>query len=91
MLAVDIIRVVDGNGRWYRPHITPTNGHFCCLAVDAVGILRGSFRIGKKYQPALPFGYARVPTQYLTLELQNDELEKAGCKRLFTNTVSGET
>jgi hypothetical protein len=48
------------------------------------------FPIGKEYQPALPFGYARVSTQYQTLYLQDDKLEKAGCKRLFTNTVSGE-
>jgi len=50
----------------------------------------GVLPIGKEYQPALPFGYARVSTQYQTLYLQDDKLEKPGCKRLFTNTVSGE-
>jgi hypothetical protein len=50
----------------------------------------GVFPIGKEYQPVLPFGYAQVSTQYQTLYLQDDKLEKAGCKRLFTNTVSGE-
>ena len=34
-------------------------------------------------------GYARVSTAEQTLALQQDALTKAGCERLFTDTVSG--
>ncbi len=34
-------------------------------------------------------GYARVSTQDQTLDLQQDALEKAGCERVFTDTISG--
>jgi DNA invertase Pin-like site-specific DNA recombinase len=34
-------------------------------------------------------GYARVSTHDQTLSLQRDTLEKAGCDRIFTDTVSG--
>ncbi len=34
-------------------------------------------------------GYARVSTQDQTLDLQRDALEKAGCERVFTDTISG--
>jgi DNA invertase Pin-like site-specific DNA recombinase len=34
-------------------------------------------------------GYARVSTQDQTLALQKDALEKIGCKKIFTDTVSG--
>src|ERR687896_1933088 len=34
-------------------------------------------------------GYARVSTQDQTLNLQKDALEKQGCKKIFTDTVSG--
>jgi DNA invertase Pin-like site-specific DNA recombinase len=34
-------------------------------------------------------GYARISTQDQTLALQRDALEKAGCDRIFTDTVSG--
>src|SRR5512147_736608 len=34
-------------------------------------------------------GYARVSTQDQTLDLQKDALEKIGCTRIFTDTVSG--
>ena len=34
-------------------------------------------------------GYARVSTSDQTLDLQKDALEKLGCGRIFTDTVSG--
>jgi DNA invertase Pin-like site-specific DNA recombinase len=34
-------------------------------------------------------GYARVSTTDQELHLQNDELEKAGCSKIFKDTVSG--
>ena len=34
-------------------------------------------------------GYARVSTQDQTLNLQNDAREKAGCSKIFTDTISG--
>jgi len=36
-------------------------------------------------------GYARVSTQDQTLDLQQDALEKIGCTKIFTDTVSGAT
>ena len=36
-------------------------------------------------------GYARVSTQDQTLDLQKDALTRAGCKRIYTDTVSGAT
>lgn len=34
-------------------------------------------------------GYARVLTQDQNLDLQTDELKKAGCEKVFTDVVSG--
>jgi hypothetical protein len=34
-------------------------------------------------------GYARISTTDQTLALQKDALEKAGCEKIFTDTVSG--
>lgn len=36
-------------------------------------------------------GYARVSTQDQTLNLQQDALEKIGCAKIFTDTISGAT
>src|SRR6266581_1882977 len=36
-------------------------------------------------------GYARVSTQDQTLNLQKDALEKIGCTKIFTDTISGST
>jgi DNA invertase Pin-like site-specific DNA recombinase len=34
-------------------------------------------------------GYARISTTDQELHLQNDELEKVGCKKIFKDTISG--
>jgi DNA invertase Pin-like site-specific DNA recombinase len=34
-------------------------------------------------------GYARISTYDQTLSPQRDALEKAGCEKIFTDTVSG--
>lgn len=34
-------------------------------------------------------GYARISTQDQTLDLQRDALEKIGCKKIFTDIISG--
>lgn len=34
-------------------------------------------------------GYARVSTQEQTLDLQKDALEKIGCRKIFTDVISG--
>lgn len=39
----------------------------------------------------MKLGYARVSTQDQNLELQNDELEKAGCEKIFEEKISGKT
>src|SRR5213082_3007364 len=36
-------------------------------------------------------GYARVSTSDQTLNLQRDALEKIGCSKIFTDTISGST
>src|SRR5438270_4309429 len=36
-------------------------------------------------------GYARVSTSEQTLNLQKDALEKIGCSKIFTDTISGAT
>jgi DNA invertase Pin-like site-specific DNA recombinase len=36
-------------------------------------------------------GFARVSTQDQTLDLQTDALTRAGCEKLFTDTMSGAT
>src|SRR5216683_4730930 len=36
-------------------------------------------------------GYARVSTQDQTINLQKDALEKIGCSKIFTDTISGST
>ena len=39
----------------------------------------------------MKIGYARVSTHDQNLELQNDELEKVGCEKIFEEKISGKT
>jgi DNA invertase Pin-like site-specific DNA recombinase len=34
-------------------------------------------------------GYARVSTSDQKLDMQRDELKRAGCRRIFTDVISG--
>ncbi len=36
-------------------------------------------------------GYARVSTHDQTVNLQQDALKKAGCTKIFTDTITGST
>lgn len=37
----------------------------------------------------MKIGYARISTDDQNLDLQRDALGRAGCERLFTDTISG--